>query len=145
MTPPNATHVTYASQCGQLVWLIIQYAIRAPAAPTAPNARFSTPVALYSTTMPTPESAYTPPSARPSTMYGFRNSQSTPNTEKATTLDIGNRGHPDQCRCCLVLVVSPISCSGGTSSPTCASAQASCRPAQSRSTCPSGRPCRCCR
>src|SRR4249920_216503 len=49
--------------------------------------------------MPTPESAYTPPSARPSTMYGFRNSQSTPNTEKATTLDIGYRGHPDQFRC----------------------------------------------
>ena len=31
--PPNATQARYASQCGRLVWLIIQYAIRAPAAP----------------------------------------------------------------------------------------------------------------
>ena len=39
-------------------------------APTAPNARFSTPVVRYSTTIPTPERAYTPPSANPVTMNG---------------------------------------------------------------------------
>jgi len=74
-----------ASHSGQLVWLSSQYAIRAPAAPIAPNARFSTPVARYSTTSPTPESAYTPPNARPITMKGLSSCQSTPNTLSART------------------------------------------------------------
>ena len=52
----------------------------------APNARFSTPVARYSTTRPTPESAYTPPNASPITMKGLRNSHSTPNMLKARRL-----------------------------------------------------------
>src|ERR1700755_465679 len=41
------------------------HAIRAPIAPTAPKARYSTPVARYRTTMPTPDRAYTPPRDRP--------------------------------------------------------------------------------
>src|SRR4051812_15383546 len=49
---------------------------------------FSTPVARYSTTRPTPESAYTPPNASPMTMNGLTNCQSTPNTLNASTLII---------------------------------------------------------
>ena len=55
--------------------------MRAPVAPMAPYARFSTPVARYSTTSPTPDMANTPPSARPSTMNGLISS-------------IGASGHP---------------------------------------------------
>src|SRR3954466_7002946 len=61
----------------------------------APNARFSTPVAWYSTTTPTPESAYTLPSASPRTMYGLRKIQSTPNTVVVAKLIIGTHGRPD--------------------------------------------------
>src|SRR5215831_17430002 len=46
---------------------IISYARKAPIAPTAPKARYSTPVARYRTTSPTPDRAYTPPRARPLT------------------------------------------------------------------------------
>ena len=60
------------------------------------NAMFSTPVARYSTTSPTPESAYTPPNARPITMNGLRNSQSTPKTLSASTLFIEASGRPDR-------------------------------------------------
>src|SRR6266487_6233736 len=41
----------------------------------APNARYTTPVARYRTTSPTPESAYTPPRARPLTMNGWKSCQ----------------------------------------------------------------------
>src|SRR6516165_470985 len=41
--------------------------MNAPIAPTAPKARYSTPVARYKTTSPTPDRAYTPPRARPLT------------------------------------------------------------------------------
>src|SRR6516165_6202153 len=41
--------------------------MNAPIAPTAPKARYSTPVARYRTTSPTPDRAYTPPKARPLT------------------------------------------------------------------------------
>src|SRR5580765_7790316 len=61
----------------------------------APNARFSTPVARYRTTSPTPESAYTPPNARPITMNGLMNCHSTPNTLNASTSVIEACGHPD--------------------------------------------------
>src|SRR5215510_3400209 len=64
----------------------------APAAPMAPKARLSTPVAWYRTTIPTPDSAYAPPVASPITMYGLKNSQSTPNTANAT-LSIKPPGH----------------------------------------------------
>ena len=49
--------------------------MNAPIAPTAPNARFRTPVARYRTTVPTPDRAYTPPRARPVTMNGLKSSQ----------------------------------------------------------------------
>ena len=57
---------------------------------------FSTPVARYSTTSPTPESAYTPPNARPITMNGLTNCQSTPNRLNASTPVIEASGHPDR-------------------------------------------------
>src|SRR5918996_408733 len=44
-TPPNATQTRYARPSGQFALLISSHAIRAPIAPTAPNARLSTPVA----------------------------------------------------------------------------------------------------
>src|SRR5262245_29966525 len=51
-------------------------AMNAPIAPTAPNARFSTPVVRNSTTIPTPDRLYTPPRARPETMNGWKFCQS---------------------------------------------------------------------
>src|SRR4029077_13189087 len=50
-------------------------AISAPIAPTAPKARYSTPVARYRTTSPTPDRAYTPPRARPLTINGSKSTQ----------------------------------------------------------------------
>src|SRR5690348_3903970 len=50
-------------------------AMNAPMAPTAPNARLSTPVVRYSTTIPTPDRLYTPPRARPVTMNGWKSRQ----------------------------------------------------------------------
>src|SRR5215471_20541760 len=50
-------------------------AMNAPMAPTAPNARFNTPVVRYSTTFPTPDRLYTPPRARPTTMNGWKSCQ----------------------------------------------------------------------
>ena len=55
------------TQPGLPAWMM-EYAMKAPIAPTAPNARLSTPVARYSTTSPTPDRAYSPPRARPVTM-----------------------------------------------------------------------------
>ena len=49
-------HVIQAIQPGSPAW-IMEYAMKAPIAPTAPNARLSTPVARYSTTSPTPDRA----------------------------------------------------------------------------------------
>src|SRR5215471_8497905 len=72
MTPPNAIATRYASHSGRSRVLMRDQAIRAPSAPTAPYARLSTPVARNRTTIPTPDSANTPPSARPSTRYGRR-------------------------------------------------------------------------
>ena len=54
-----------AGQKPKPAWLINCQAIRAPIAPTAPKARFRTPVARYRTTMPTPDRAYTPPRDKP--------------------------------------------------------------------------------
>src|SRR5690349_23014125 len=64
----------HATQPGVPAW-IMEYAISAPIAPTAPKARYSTPVARYRTTSPTPDRAYTPPRARPLTMKGSKFSQ----------------------------------------------------------------------
>src|SRR5579875_1443896 len=68
-------HTLQARHCGACAWLISDHAISAPIAPTAPKARYTTPVARYRTTMPTPESAYTPPSASPETMNGWKSCQ----------------------------------------------------------------------
>ena len=62
------------SQPGAPAWPS-DHAISAPIAPTAPKARYSTPVARYSTTSPTPDRAYTPPRARPLTMNGSKSDQ----------------------------------------------------------------------
>src|SRR6516162_10994258 len=59
-------HTSHADQPGVPDW-IISKAMNAPIAPTAPKARYSTPVARYRTTSPTPDRAYTPPRARPLT------------------------------------------------------------------------------
>src|SRR5690349_22243115 len=64
----------HATQPGVPAW-IMEYAISAPIAPTAPKARYSTPVARYRTTSPTPDRAYTPPRARPLTMNGSKSAQ----------------------------------------------------------------------
>ena len=49
-------HVIQPTQPG-FPALMMEYAMKAPIAPTAPNARLSTPVARYSTTSPTPDRA----------------------------------------------------------------------------------------
>ncbi len=49
-------HVIQPTQPGLPAWMM-EYAMKAPIAPTAPNARLSTPVARYSTTSPTPDRA----------------------------------------------------------------------------------------
>src|SRR5688572_17846135 len=48
------------------------HATWAPIAPSAPNPKFSTPDDRYSTTRPTPDSAYTAPTPRPATRKGVR-------------------------------------------------------------------------
>src|SRR5215469_6765512 len=57
-----------AAHWGAAAWSI-SYARNAPSAPTAPKARYTTPVARYRTTSPTPDRAYTPPRARPLIRY----------------------------------------------------------------------------
>ncbi len=64
-TPPNSRLINDAGQKPIPAWLISCQSSRAPIAPTAPNARFRTPVERYRTTMPTPDNAYTPPSDSP--------------------------------------------------------------------------------
>src|SRR6516164_2307725 len=73
-----------AAHWGADAWSI-SYARNAPSAPTAPKARYSTPVARYRTTSPTPDRAYTPPRARPLTR----------NCSSSAQLGISVIGHVD--------------------------------------------------
>src|SRR5215467_2289777 len=66
MAPATAMQVSHVTQPGAPA-RPRDHAVSAPIAPTAPKARYSTPVARYRTTSPTPDRAYTPPRARPLT------------------------------------------------------------------------------
>src|SRR6202043_4167246 len=70
-----AMQTSHPAQPGAPALFVRDQAISAPMAPTAPKARYSTPVARYSTTSPTPDRAYTPPRARPLTMNGSKSDQ----------------------------------------------------------------------
>src|SRR5580693_6501944 len=74
MAAATAIQTSQVSQPGAPAWPR-DHAVSAPIAPTAPKARYSTPVARYSTTSPTPDRAYTPPRARPLTMNGSKSDQ----------------------------------------------------------------------
>src|SRR6516164_5377891 len=74
MRAATAMQVSHVTQPGAPAWPRDQ-AVSAPIAPTAPKARYSTPVARYSTTSPTPDRAYTPPRARPLMMNGSKSDQ----------------------------------------------------------------------
>src|ERR1700685_584792 len=75
MAAAAAVQTSHPAQPGAPTLLIRDQAISAPMAPTAPKARYSTPVARYSTTSPTLDRAYTPPRARPLTMNGSKSDQ----------------------------------------------------------------------
>src|SRR5271167_329754 len=74
MAAATAIQTSQVSQPGAPAWPR-DHAVSAPIAPTAPKARYSTPVARYRTTSPTPDRAYTPPRARPLTMNGSKSCQ----------------------------------------------------------------------
>src|SRR5580700_5820803 len=74
MAAATAIQTSQVSQPGAPAWPR-DHAVSAPIAPTAPKARYSTPVARYSTTSPTPDRAYTPPRARPLTINGSKSDQ----------------------------------------------------------------------
>src|SRR5579863_8418119 len=75
MAAAAAMQTSHPAQPGAPALLVSDQAISAPMAPTAPKARYSTPVARYSTTSPTPDRAYTPPRARPLTINGSKSDQ----------------------------------------------------------------------
>src|ERR1700730_7626997 len=75
MAAAAAMQTSHPAQPGAPALFVRDQAITAPTAQTAPKARYSTPVARYSTTSPTPDRAYTPPRARPLTMNGSKSCQ----------------------------------------------------------------------
>src|SRR5580693_5237187 len=75
MAAAAAIQTSHPAQPGAPALFVRDQATSAPMAPTAPKARYSTPVARYSTTSPTPDRAYTPPRARPLTMNGSKSDQ----------------------------------------------------------------------
>src|ERR1700730_5109313 len=75
MAAAAAMQTSHPAQPGAPALFVRDQAITAPTAQTAPKARYSTPVARYSTTSPTPDRAYTPPRARPLTMNGSKSDQ----------------------------------------------------------------------